>query len=168
MRILEVSTSLLLILSAFVLSAQTLEVRLVDGRNGRPMIGSSSFVNIWVGTERKAAITIPVDGDGIARIQLTLNADEVNIPNSPKTGSVAVNHPIEKYDKSFRVNAPYALCGIGGTNYSWLRSESFSTKEILDHGYASPNTCGKVAVSPQPGEVVLFVRPLTWSEKLKQ
>lgn len=160
--------SLFLILYGVSLSAQTLEITLVDGKNGRPMVGASSYVNVWVGTERKEAIAIPTDGNGVARLQLTLNAGEVNIPNSKNSGSIVVDHPVVKYNESFRINAPYVLCGAGGSNYSWLRSESFSTKEILHHGYVSPNTCGKVTVSPQPGQVILFVRPLTWLEKLKQ
>jgi hypothetical protein len=132
------------------------------------MVGTSSYVNVWVGTERKEAIAVPTDGKGVARLQLTLNTGEVNIPNSKNSGSIVVDHPIVKYDESLRINTPYVLCGSEGSNYSWLRSENFSTKEILHHGYASPNTCGRVTVSPQPGQVILFVRPLTWWEKLKQ
>lgn len=161
--------SLFLILYGASLSAQTLEITLVDGRNGRPMVGASSYVNVWVGTERKEAIAIPIDGNGVARLQLTLNTGEINIPNSSEDrGSIVVDHPVVNYNESLRINAPYLLCGSGGSNYSWLRSENFSTKEILQHGYVSPNTCGKATVSPQPGQVILFVRPLTWREKLMQ
>jgi|HubBroStandDraft_5_1064220.scaffolds.fasta_scaffold809871_1 hypothetical protein len=108
------------------------------------------------------------DGKGVARLQLTLDPGEVNVPNSKNSGSIVVEHPIVKYDESLRINAPYVLCGSDGSNYSWLRSEEFSAKEILEHGYASPNTCGKVTASPQPGQITLFVRPLTRWEKLKQ
>jgi hypothetical protein len=160
--------SLALISPAMSLSAQTLEIRLVDGRNGHPMVGTSSYVNVWVGGERKEAIAIPTDGGGVARLRLTLNPREVNIPNSRNNGSIVVDHPVVKYDESFRINAPYALCGPGGGSYSWLELKSFSTREVLDHGYVSANTCGKVAVSPQPGQVVLFVRPLNFWEKMKQ
>ena len=166
--ILKSLISLLMVLPAMSLSAQTLEIRLVDGRNGRPMVGASSYVNVWVGTERKEAVVIPTDGSGVARLQLTSKASEVNIPNSQNNGSIVVNHPIVKYGESFQINTPYALCGPGGSNYSWLGLENFSMKEILDHGYASANLCGRVTVSPQPGQVILFVRPLTLWEKLKQ
>jgi len=166
--ILKFLVPLLLILPGVSISAQTLEIVLVDGRNGRPMVGASSYVNVWVGTERKEAIAIPTDGKGVARIQLTLNSGDVNIPNSKNSGSIVLEHPIVMYDESFRINAPYTLCASEGSNYSWLRSENFSTKEVLSHGYVSPNTCGKSTVSPHPGQVILFVRPLTWWEKLKQ
>jgi hypothetical protein len=161
--------SLFLILYGASLSAQTLKITWVDGRNGHPMVGASSYVNVWVGTERKEAIAIPTDGNGVARLQLTLNPGEINIPNSSKgRGSIVVDHPVVNYNEYLRINTPYVSCGSGGSNYSWLRSENFSTKEIFQHGYVSPNTCGKATVSPQPGQVILFVRPLIWWEKLKE
>lgn len=166
--ILEFLLSLLMVSSGMSLFAQTIEIKLVDGRNGRPMVRSSSYVNVWVGRERKEAIAIPTNEKGVARLELTLHPSEVNIPNSKDDGSIVVDHPVVKYEESFRINAPYVLCGAGGSNYSWLELKNFSTREILDHGYASANSCGKVTVSPQPGEVILFVRPLTFWEKLKQ
>lgn len=161
--------SLLLIVYAAPLSAQTLEIRLVDGRTGRPMVDATSYVNVWVGTERKEAIAIPTDANGIARLQLTLDTGQINIPKPSKDrGSIVVANPVVMYNEAFRVNAPYALCASGGSNYSWLKLESFSTSQILQHGYVSPNTCGKAKASPKPGQVTLFVRALTWREKLKQ
>ncbi len=159
---------LFLILPGLSLCAQTLEIILLDGRSGSPMVGASSHVNAWVGTERKAAIVINTDKEGAARIQLTLDPAEVNIPNSQNNGSIVLEHPIVMYGDFFRINTPYALCVSEGSKYSWLSLERFSTKEILRHGYASPNTCGKRTVSPHPGQVVLFVRPLTWWEAFKQ
>ena len=106
--------SFFLILYGASLSAQTLEITLVDGRNGRPMVGTSSYVSVWVGTERKEAIAVPTDGKGVARLQLTLNSDEVNIPNSKNSGSIVVDHPIVKYDEFFRINTPYVSCGSEG------------------------------------------------------
>jgi hypothetical protein len=160
--------TILLILSAMSLSAQTIEIKLVDGRNGRPMVGASSHVNVWVGGEPKVTIVIPTHEKGIARLQLTMNPSEVNIPNSKNSGSIVIDHPVAKYEESFRINAPYVLCEPGGGHYSWLELKNFSAKEVLDHGYASANTCRKVTASPQPGQVVLFVRPLTFWEKMKQ
>lgn len=157
-----------LILPSMSVSAQTIEIKLVDGRSGHPMVGNSSYVNVWVGGERKEAIAIPTDKKGVAGLQLTMNPSEVNIPKSKNKGSIVVDHPVVKYEDSFRINAPYVLCGPGGGNHSWLELKNFSTKEVLDHGLASGNTCGKVTVSPGPGQVILFVRPLTFWEKLKQ
>lgn len=167
-RVLRFFMLLVLGSTGTLLYAQTIEIKLVDGRNGRPMVGASSYVNVWVGGERKEAIAIPTDEKGIARLQLTLNPSEVNIPGSKNNGSIVVDHPVVKYDESFQINVPYVLCGRGGSNYSWLGLKRFITKEILDRGYTSANTCGRVTASPQPGQVILFVRPLTFREKLKQ
>ena len=49
--------TVLLILSAMSLSAQTIEIKLVDGRNGHPMVGASSYVNVWVGALPDAGLT---------------------------------------------------------------------------------------------------------------
>ncbi len=165
---LSLLTPLLPIWPAMPLLAQTLEIKLMDGRNGRPMVGPSSYVNVWVGTERKGAITIPSDGKGVARLQLTSKASEVNIPSSQNVGSMVMEHPVVRYDELLRINAPYAWCAPAGSNYSWLALKDFSTKEVLDHGYASANTCGRPAFSPHPGQIILFVRPLTLWERLKE
>lgn len=122
-------------------------------------------MNVWVGKERKEAIAIPTDDSGVARLQLTLNPNEVNIPVSTGHGTIVENHPVVKYDESFQINAPYVLCGSGKGKHTPLELKSFSTKKVLDHGYASENTCVKVTASPQPGQIVLFVRPLTFMEK---
>ena len=166
--LLNLLVAVLLTIPAASLAAQTLEIKLVDGRNGRAMVGTSAYVNVWVGGERKEAIAIPTDDNGVARLQLTLNPKEVNIPISTGYGTIVEKHPVVKYDQSFRINAPYVLCGSGEGNRSPLELNSFSTKEVLEHGYASGNTCGKVTATPQPGQVVLIVRPLTFMEKMKQ
>ena len=160
--------TVLLTVPAMSLAAQKLEIKLVDGRNGRPMVGTSAYVNIWVGGERKEAIAIPTDESGVARLQLTLNPNEVNIPISTGHGTIVEKHPVVQYDESFRINVPYVVCRSGEGDRSPLGLKNFNTKEVLDHGYASANTCGKVIATPQPGQVVLFVRPLTFWEKMKQ
>ena len=168
LRWLNLLVTVLLVMSAMPLAAQTLEIKLLDGRNGHPMVGTSAYVNVWVGGERKEAIAIPMDDHGVARLQLTLNPNEVNVPNSTGHGTIVANHPVVQYDESFRINVPYVVCGSGDGDRSPLGLKNFSTKEVLDHGYASANTCGKVTATPQPGQVVLFVRPLTFLEKMKQ
>jgi hypothetical protein len=41
-------------------------------------------------------------------------------------------------------------------------------KQVVQQGIVTANTCGKATASPKPGEVTIFVRPLTWWEQLKQ
>ena len=103
-RLLNLLVTVLLTMPAMSLAAQTLEIKLVNGRNGRPMVGTSAYVNVWVGGERKEAIAIPTDSNGVARLQLTLNPNDVNVPNSTGHGTIVANHPVVQYDESFRIN----------------------------------------------------------------
>ncbi|MGA7524506.1 MAG: hypothetical protein WBW84_18790 [Acidobacteriaceae bacterium] len=155
--------------STATLWAQIVEIKLVDGRSGRPIVGEASYVDAWVGTERKEAIAIPTDADGVARLRLTNDPGQVNIPNPTRdNGSIVVKDPIVKYDDTMAIQVPYALCMRGGSNYSWLAVQHFSTRELLEHGYVSLNTCGKATALQKPGEVVLFLRPLSWWERFKE
>jgi hypothetical protein len=151
------------------LFAQQIEIKLVDGRNGHPMQGTGSHLNVWVGTERKDAIVIPTEKDGTARIELTIDAAKINIPGPSRDyQSLVIANPVAQYNESLRINVPYALCITDGSNYSWLATQRFSTKQILQQGYVSPNTCGKISIQPKPGQIIIFARPLTWLEQWKE
>ena len=133
------------------------------------MAGTASQVNVWVGTERKEAIAIPTDGNGVASLQLTLNPAEINIPNpSNDRGSVVVANPVVKYNESFRINVPYVLCQPHVGDYSWLMIMDLTTSRVLQEGITMANTCGKPKAAAKPGEVIIFVRPLNWWEILKE
>ena len=58
---------------------QTLEIGLIDGRNGRPI--PNSCVNVWIGGAQKDALAIPSDKDGAAHLRLT-NKDDDGYPKS--------------------------------------------------------------------------------------
>jgi hypothetical protein len=142
-------------------------IKLVNGRNGNPM--SNSHVNVWVGTKRKEAMVIPTDKDGIARLRLTDNDNEADLHIREKhIGDNVVIDPIVKYDEYFRVNVPFVICYPHVRDYSWLAITDISTKQLLQQGIVWPNSCGKATASPRPGELTIFVRPLTWWEKLKE
>jgi hypothetical protein len=142
-----------------VLHAQTIKIKLVNGKSGQPI--SNSYVNTWVGTQRKEAMAIPTDKNGVAWLNLTDKDTDVNTQNG-------VTHPVVRYADTIRIVAGYVLCQSHAPDYSWLATMEFSTNQILQHGIVTPNSCGKSSVSPNPGELVIFVRPLTWWEQLKQ
>jgi len=149
------------------LYAQIVTIKLVNGRNGHPM--SNSHVNVWVGTKRKEAMVIPTDKDGIARLRLTDNDDQVDLHMRKKyVGDNVVFDPIVKYNEQFQVNVGFVICYTHVRDYSWLSTANISTKQLLQQGVVWPNSCGKATASPEPGELIIFVRPLTWWEKMKQ
>lgn len=158
--------ALALILSASALGAQTIRVKLVNGKTGRPMAGT--HINVWVGKERKWAIVVPTDKDGVASLVLTDKEGEVNVPTGDDDGSHVVIRPVVKYDDDLGINAPFVLCQPNTPDYSWLAIRHFSTERVVREGTVMPNTCGKAIASPEPGDLIIFVRPLTWWEALKQ
>jgi hypothetical protein len=94
--------------SAAVLSAQSIEIKIVNGRDGRPMAGTC--VDVWVGTERKTAMAIPADENGVARFRLTDNDGEVDIHNRWRNcGEFGLIDPVVKYNDSFRIYVGYVL-----------------------------------------------------------
>ena len=150
-----------------VAHAQGLRIKLVNGRNGHPI--ADSCVNVWVGNARKEAMAIPTDKDGVAGLHLTESDGEIDVHNRWKAcGDFGVINPVVKYSDSFRVNAGYVLCQRRRPDQSWLSIEAFSTQEVLRSGVVTDNACGRANALPEPGELIMFVRPLTLSEKLKQ
>ena len=162
----------LLVLLAFgsfwtVLCGQTVEIKLMNGKNGRPIAGAC--VNVWVGSERKAALAIPTDEGGVARLRLTDKDGEVDIQNRWRgCGDFGTIDPVVRYSDSLRINGGYVLCQLPTPDHSWLATMDLSMREVLGHGIATSNTCGKATASPRPGKVIIFVRLLSWWEKLKQ
>lgn len=45
--------------------------------------------------------------------------------------------------------------------------ESFPTGQILAGGIVSENSCSQRTISPTPGELTLFVRPMHWWERIR-
>ena len=159
----------LLILSSCgtLLYAQTVEIKLVNGRNGSPLGGTC--VNVWVGSEHKNAMAIPTDENGVARLRLTNKDSEVDVRRHWKNcGNFGVIDPVVKYDNSIRINAGYVLCQPHAPHYSWLAVTNLSTEQLIKRGIVTPNSCGEATASPKPGEVIIFVRPLNWWERLKE
>jgi len=160
------AVSLLLLLGvALGGNAQSIRIKLVNGRNGRPM--ANSCVNTWVGTERKTAMAVPTDKDGVARLYLTDKDAEINTQSQWKNcGDLGVLNPIVRYSDTIGINASYVLCERK-SDYSWLLIQRFPTAKVLHDGIVSSNTCGRAKATAEPGEIILFVRPLTWWEKFK-
>jgi hypothetical protein len=154
---------------ATALRAQTIQIKLVNGRTGRPVAGAC------VGARTKGAgdklSLIPADRDGVARLRLTQKDSEVDIPYDPKLGcggNGAIN-PVLKYDDILTTysTGDHPSCAFPESMpLARWKELDFSTKEVLQNGVVSANTCGEATASPQPGEVILFVRPKNFREKV--
>jgi len=162
-----VAALFMFVLCSAALQGQVVKVKLIDGKSGSPI--AHSCVNVWVGNQQKAAMAIPTDSNGIASLRLTDRRDEVDIQNRWKScGDFGVIDPVVLYADSIRINAGYVLCQTRPPTESWLAMADFSTNQLIRDGIVTPNACGKSIASPEPGEVAIFVRPLSFWEKLKQ
>ncbi len=148
------------------LHAQTIQIKLVDGKTGH--IIAHACAGVWMKNDPLKTVFIPTGKDGIAGLRLELEANFTYDPALGCGGSGAIN-PVLKYGDTL-------IAYSGSDNPSCAFPESmpkerwkeieFSTREVLEHGATSANTCGKVAVLPQPGEVIVFVRPRNLREKI--
>jgi hypothetical protein len=170
--IIMVGLSLLLFCSfGTALRAQTIEIKLVNGRNGRPI--ASTCIYLWVGDRSKPSsgplLQTETDKNGSAILRLTHEHAELNNQSQRLAcGLQGIVNPVVEYGDTISVRPGYALCQPHRPDYSWLARTDFSTEEVLQRGIVTANTCGKATASPKPGSVILFVRPLSWWEKLKQ
>lgn len=164
-------TLLLVALCAGALRAQTIQIKVVNGKNGRPVAGVC--VGLWNRKDTQLPVYIPTDKDGIARVRLTQKDSDRDISYNPQLGcgGTGTINPVLKYDDTL---APYSTgehpsCAFPESmpNARWKETDSIPTKEVLQKGYVSANTCGKATASPQPGMVILFVRARNFHEKVQ-
>jgi hypothetical protein len=152
---------------AFPLCAQTLKIKLVDGKSGHPL--ANTCVNVWIGDGRKSALSLPTSGDGVAILKLTSRPDEIDIHAQwPQCGPLGLWNPTVIYAERARVQFGYVLCQESQGKSSWLLLHDFSTDEWVRQGIVTSNHCGKTTAPLQPGVLTIFVRSLTLWEKLMQ
>jgi hypothetical protein len=144
---------------------ETIKIRVIDGQNGHPL--ADSYVNTWVGKERKEAMVIPTDKDGVALLCLSAEATDTD-ESTNGCGHPGISNRAAKYDESLRINVGFVLCQPDRGDHSWLKIMDLSTSRVLHEGVTMTNTCGKPNATAKPGEVIIFVRPLTFWEKLKE
>lgn len=121
-------------------SAEQITIRVVDGRNGHPIIDEK--LQVWFNRQSGSAMSISTDKQGIAQVDapsgaaLLLSANlYVDCRYSKQTGPERPTYPIS---------------------------------DILRTGVLAANTCGKLKLSPTPGELIFFVRPEHWWEGMKR
>jgi hypothetical protein len=170
-NVVRLSVVLAFLTPGMVLCGQTIEIKIVNGRNGHPI--EDKCMNVWAGDRSVPGsgplVETQTDTNGI--IKLRLGDENTKIEGQARQlvcGLQGIVGPSLKYGDTISVRTGFVLCQSQIPDYSWLAMTDFSTKQLIEHGIVTPNTCGKATASPKPGEAVLFVRPLTWWEKLKQ
>jgi hypothetical protein len=158
---------------ATALRAQTIQFKVVNGKTGRPVANVCvNAVDEWSKTAW-ISVYIRTDKNGVAQLRLTHNDNEVDISYNLKLycGPDGAINPVLKYNDTLRTYTTlyHPSCAFPQSipNAREKEMDPISTKEVLQHGFVSANTCGKVTASPQPGQVILFVRPRNFHEKVQ-
>jgi hypothetical protein len=151
--------------------AQTIKVTALNGPDGHPIADKCMYV--WVGNKRDPTsgplLETQTDGNGIFSLRLTQRDEKPNGESQRLAcGLTGTVNFAMTYGDTISIRSGYALCQKDTRDHSWLARSIFSTDEVLQHGVVTANTCGKATAAQRPGELVLFVRPLAWWEKLKK
>jgi hypothetical protein len=161
---------------ALSLSAQEIRIRVLNGRNGKPV--TKECLNVWIGPVRGVALFAPTNNEGIAVIHIRdieATADDVS-SSACRANSVGPRSIPKDSDTIAVVGSEYVACqeyakpAPGEPPDPDLFGKlmpSYSIKRILELGVSSANTCGKIRAQARPGELVLFVRPMSRWERLK-
>jgi len=155
--------------------AQDIHVRVLNARNGKPV--NNECINVSLGSWHGTDLLVPTDKNGIAVLHLggkEVTADAACQGWSKQASAAGVEAiavmgdyyvACQEYGKisSRELTKPDALPAV-------IKEvvPSYPIKKILESGVAAGNTCGRFRAEAKPGELVLFVRPLSFLERLKQ
>jgi hypothetical protein len=147
--------------------AQDIHIRVVNGRNGKPVTGEC--LNVWIGTGRESHLVAGTNKDGIA----VLHVGNANI--SAETPCQGWPTRVSAHSDEIRVTGDlYVACQEygkqipGDTATDPVRLiPSHSIRKIVESGVAVADTCGKQKAVAKPGELILFARPMSFWEKMK-
>jgi hypothetical protein len=165
--------SLVCVLAAFsgpALHAQEIRIRVVNARNGKPI--TNECVNVWTLTWHGAHIVAATNKDGVAVLRLADNEilAETSCPGWPAQASRRSD--VDAITISGDYYVACQECGKitpGEPPTDPLNTmPSYPIKRILESGISAANTCGKFRAEAKPGELILFVRPRSLWQKLRE
>jgi len=117
----------------------TIIVRLVNGKNGKPVTDEN--LNVWINNATDSELFRP-DPDGVIKLSVSSN-DVLSFASNIQVTC----HPYSKEEHSLR---------------------KYQVSEILERGITDQNLCGdKVHARAHPGEFVFFERPRTLWEWMR-
>jgi len=149
-------------------NAQEIHIRALNANNGKPI--SNECLNVWSGTARGTHLVTQTNKQGTAFLQVQENeiSTENGCPGWPTHASRGPGQltiagaryfACQEYGKITRGEAPVN---------SLTTMPAYRIAKILESGISAGNSCGKFRVDAKPGELILFMRPLHWWERMKR
>ena len=161
-----------------VLHAQNIEIRVLNGRDGKPI--TKECLNVWLGPLHGAGLIAPTNKDGVVVLHFESNQVTADSAVPHACNGMAVLGPKavpNGIDEITIAPDEYVACQEYGkivpgepATPNLLREimPSYSIKKILESGVSAANRCGEFRAEAKPGELVFFVRPRSFSERMRQ
>lgn len=164
-------------MSASLVWAQVIRITVLNAHNGKAV--PNECLNVSFGSWHGADLVTPTDDKG--DVVLHLGAGKVEADGMPHAcNGTAILGPktLPKGVDALTISGDhYVVCQEYGKIVPGQPITSDSLKELMPSysidrivktGLTASNTCGRFRIKAIPGELVLFVRPVTWLEKMKQ
>lgn len=120
-------------------NAETIRIRVLDGRNGKAI--RNERLNVWIGAAAGRALALTPGADWSAELEVQ------------EGSSIAIGSNLYVDCRPSRKGDP---------------SPTYAVDEIMRRGVVTPNTCGKVHSDSKSGELLLFVRPPPLLEEMRR
>ena len=130
----------LAIVSSPGIMAESILIHVVDGRNGHPI--PDEKLQMWINSQRGSAFSLTTDRQGFTKVEIPLDA----------TLLIFANLYVDC--RYFKQTGPVR--------------PAYVVSDILLSGVSAANACGKLKMTPTPGELIFFVRPEHWWEGMKR
>ena len=160
-----------------LLCAQDVDIRVLNGRNGKPI--TNECLNVSLGSWHGGDLVAPTNRDGVVVLhfennQATADAASPHACNGAVLGPKTVPNGTDAITLS---GDHYIACQEHGKitpgepvtpNLLKEVMPSYPIKKILDSGVSAANTCGKFRAEARPGKLIFYVRPRNFSERMRQ
>jgi hypothetical protein len=157
-----------------VLHAQEGHIKVLNGRNGMPI--TNECLNVWIGPSFRENLIAPTNNEGVVVLRYRSGDVTADAVTAHTCDGMAVlgPKPLPKGKDAIAISGDYYVpcreygkSDPGKLDLGLGIMPSYSIKMIFESGISAGNTCGKVRAEAKPGELILFMRPMTFWEKMR-
>jgi hypothetical protein len=120
----------------------TITIRLLDGRNGKPI--RTDEVQVWIDQDQRHVLTIHAAPNGVATVEIPTGVSAIYV-TARRDGWYMYRCDADES----KPTPPYAL------------------EEIMKSGTVAANRCSHQTAAAESGGLTVFLRPLTFWDKMK-
>lgn len=151
--------------------AQEFSIKVLNGRNGKPI--TKECLNVWVGTLAGPHLVAATNREGVVVLRVSDNqlvaagacqGWPIHAPWPVGTDGILITGDYYVACQEYADSVPNAEKPKFKTRVPPL----YSINKILASGVSTSNTCGKFRAEPKPGELIFYVKPRSFMEKMRQ